>query len=77
MSSVKQRSRPRVLDVKSGDMRRAGESGLGCATAICVCGEGMVDGENFDRIRGFLVIMEAPVGCGRVRGKWYSVAGYS
>lgn len=48
MSKVKQTSRPSVLDVKSGDIRRAGESGLGCATAICVCGEGMVAGGSVD-----------------------------
>lgn len=41
-SRVKQRSRSSVLDVKSGDMRREGERGLGCATAICVCCEGIV-----------------------------------
>lgn len=68
MSSVKQTSRPSVLDVKSGDIRRVGESGLGCATAMCVCGEGIVLGGSADRIWGSVVIMEALVGCERVGG---------
>lgn len=68
MSSVKQMSRPSVLDVKSGDIRRVGESGLGCATAMCVCWVGIALGGCVDRIWGSVVIMEALVGCERVGG---------
>ncbi len=56
-----------MLDVKSGDMRRAGESGLGCAIAICVCGEGIVLVGSADRVWGSVVlIMEALGGCRRL-----------